>query len=41
MVKNKTFRGGAHPREEKHWTEHKAIQNLPLPEHTVNEEVPL
>ncbi len=35
MVKNKTFRGGAHPREEKHWTEHKAIQNLPLPEEVI------
>lgn len=32
MFHRKSFRGGAHPPEEKHWTEQEAIQELPLPE---------
>jgi electron transport complex protein RnfC len=28
----RTFRSGVHPRDEKHWTEHKATENAPLPE---------
>ena len=35
MAKSASFRGGAHPHEEKQWTEHKAIQNLPLPEQVI------
>ena len=35
MFRRKSFRGGAHPPEEKQWTEHKAIQDLPLPEKVI------
>ena len=31
MFRRKTFHGGAHPPEAKQWTEHKPIENLPLP----------
>ncbi|MFH1943601.1 MAG: electron transport complex subunit RsxC [bacterium] len=31
MFRKKSFSGGAHPREEKHWTEHQSIETLPLP----------
>ena len=35
MFGKNTFRGGAHPHDEKHWTANKAIQNLPLPEKVI------
>lgn len=35
MLRRKTFHGGAHPPEEKKWTEHKPIENLPLPEKVI------
>ena len=35
MFRKKSFKGGAHPPEEKKWTEHKAIENVPLPERVV------
>ncbi len=35
MFHRKSFRGGAHPQEEKHWTEHEAIQEPPLPEKVI------
>ena len=35
MLRKKTFRGGAHPPEEKHWTENKPIETLPLPERVI------
>ena len=35
MRRRKTFRGGAHPPEEKHWTEEKPIEILPPPERVI------
>lgn len=34
-MRSKGFRGGAHPPEEKHWTEQSSIQDLPLPEKVI------
>ena len=35
MFGRKTFHGGAHPPEEKHWSEHKPIEELPHPEEVI------
>jgi len=35
MFGRKSFHGGAHPPEEKHWSEHKPIEKLPLPEEVI------
>ena len=35
MFHRKSFRGGAHPPEEKHWTEQKAIESPPLPDQVI------
>lgn len=35
MFRSKSFRGGAHPPEEKNWSEHEAIQELPIPEEVI------
>ena len=34
-MRTKTFRGGVHPPENKHWTEAKAIEVMPLPRKVV------
>jgi electron transport complex protein RnfC len=35
MFHRKSFRGGAHPPEEKHWSEQQSIEALPLPEEVI------
>ena len=35
MFRRKSFQGGAHPPEEKHWSENKEIETLPLPEEVI------
>lgn len=35
MFHRKSFRGGAHPPEEKHWTEHQSIEEPPLPDKVI------
>ncbi len=35
MTFNKTFKGGAHPPENKHYTERKSIENCPVPEKVI------
>lgn len=34
-MSKKTFSGGVHPRDEKHWTETKPIEDLPIPEKVI------
>ena len=35
MLRRKRFKGGAHPPEEKKWTEHKSIEEIPQPEEVI------
>ena len=34
-MKLRTFKGGIHPPDNKHWTSHKAIEDCPLPDELV------